>query len=340
MNRVIFLTQEPYDNYFRKYFILSMIQSNRYKVLCISFLDDGIYLYENGVFLTTLIYHSIKDLAKLIYYIKKFRFKEDLIIWSGINFSPWKHYLFIRMNFHRAIVIYDIYDYLYYDEQNMWRLLRFKVIDKIYQLCSNKIFVLSYQLCKTYKKAIWLNNASHIIRIAHKKNCHNRLGLLGSFDRRTDFRLLECIARNMPNIEIVLYGWTKAHAEIKERIIQLISNNKNIKYCGEYRIDESYRLLSTIDIGLAVYTTDSILTKYINPDKFFYYLCYGLEVISTPIPAAIQLRDWIHICKTGTDFVGAIKAIYMGEKLKNTGEFWRENNWNKRLYDMETALSN
>lgn len=338
MKYVVFLTPKPYDNYFRKYLIQSMADTGAYEILCVSFLRDEITVYLNGVF--SLSYGCRKaNFFKLIRCIKDFQKGRKLIIWNALNFGFWKVYLFIRINFPKAFVVYDIFDYFYYDEQSKRRLAMFKIIDLIYQFSANKMVVLSGQLSKIYKKSCRLNNASHLKKEG-KKILHNRVGVFCSIDNRFDFYLLEYIAKNIPEVEFAVYGWIRLNREeIQDKVNRLVNGNKNIKYCGEYKNDQLQDLLSAIDIGLVPYKTDSILTKYINPDKYFHCLCFGLEVVSSAIPAAYELEKWIHICVAPGDFVGAIRGVYQNKGLKNSGEFWRENNWEKRLEEAEESLN-
>ncbi len=340
MKRVVFITFKSYEHYFRKYLIQRMIESGDYETMYIAMLGEKICIHVNGRLLISYKYRKSKYL-KVIKHIKDFRGDGKLIIWYALTFGYWKIYLFFRLNFPRALIIYDIFDYFYYDEQKKKRLLQFKVIDTIHKLTANRVIVLSRQLTNVYKKAHWLNNASHLT----KKSTyvvHNRLAVIAAIDYRLDFHLLEQIARGLPGIEIAIYGWIKPKQKdiqrFKQRMNYLVTANQNINYYGEYKNDELENILSTTDIGLAPYVTDFTLTKYINPDKYFHYLCYGLEVISTPIQAARELNKWIHICDSPEGFIHTIRRIYEGENLKNTGEFWKENNWDKRLRELEADI--
>ncbi len=337
--KILFLMFRPFDDYDRKYMIQDMVRSDKYEILYISFIGKDVYMHLNGKFSHKYEYvKNPKTIYKVMKDIKNFKQRERLTIWNAFTFGYWKIYLVIRLCFFNAFVIYDIFDYLYYDEQNCVKLLRYKIIDIIYQVTANKILVHSRELAKIYKKAHWINNASHLRR--KKDNIvYNRIGIISSFDHRSDYNLLEYIAKRFSEKEFALYGWVKSNKkDIKDRLDRLVRESKNINYYGAYKNDDLENILSKIDIGLVVYKSNNRLTRYINPNKYFHFLCCGLEVVSTPIESAYELEGWMHICKSPEDFTKTIGAIYRGENLKNRGEFWEENNWQKRLEEVETHV--
>ncbi len=335
MKKIIILSCESYDNYFRKYLIRSMIKSG-FETMYISFYQNQISLYLNEKLLVSYKNNRINTF-KIIENLITFKQKSKLIIWN--SFPPWKFYLLLRFSFPKAFIIYDIFDYFYYQQSNNIKSkLRTKIIDIIYCQTANRIIVLSRELTRLYRKGYWLNNASHLT-FKKQEIIYKRIGIICSIDFRFDFFLLDYIAKNLPEIEIVIYGWIKFEdKDILKKLTSLVSMNKNVKYFGKYCNDDLESILSNIDIGLIPYITNSIVTKYINPDKYFHYLCYGLEVVSTSIPAAYELEQWVHICETSEYFVSKIQDIYRKKSLKNVDEFWKQNNWSKRLEKIEEHI--
>ena len=336
MKRIVFISFKTYDQNFRKHLLQTMMKS-AYEVMYISIYKGQISAYLNEKVLNQWGYHK-GSFLKVRQYIRSFQKDESVIFFNSLAFHYLKFYLFIRLSIPRCFVVYDIFDYFYYNERSKKELLKFKIFDAIYRLTAKRIITLSHKLTEIYKEAYWLDNASHMTR-EKTDLTQNRIGIIGSLDNRFDFPLVEHIARSIPDIEIAIYGRVvEGNKGVEQKMRLLVAANQNIKYFGEYENDKLQNILSTIDIGLVPYVLDSILTKYINPDKYFHYLCYGLEVISTPIEAAYELKKWIHICHSLEDFVGKIREIYKGKGLKNLGEFWRENNWGKRLEELEVMF--
>lgn len=351
MDKIIFLTFKKYEIHFRKYLIKSLIKGG-YDVLYVFLLPNQIDLYFNEKLVNSYAFKKVKSLKfffkispKIIKQIKDFKKNEEVLIWNSLGLSSLIFYLILRFSIPKSFVIYDVYDYLFYNEKNKKQLLKLKLIDKIYRLLANRTIVLSRELTHLYPEAYWLNNASHL----HRKKSgglKKRIGMTGSINYNFDFHLTEHIAKKLPEIEIAIHGWIRSYdmKETQRKINYLVTTYSNIKYYGEYNNDNMEDILSTLDIALVVYIPDSVIIpgssiiKYSNPDKFFHYLCYGLEVISTPIKPAYELKKWVHICGTAECFVEKIKDIYGNKGLKNEDEFWKENHWDNRLQDIKNNI--
>ena len=112
------------------------------------------------------------------------------------------------------------------------------------------------------------------------------------------------LAAFAPDRCLFVYG----RAASAQKLDALCRERPNIVYRGEFGYDDIGAILAPFAIALAPYAINR-LTEYINPDKYYYFLNSGMEVISTDIPQARRMRDRIHIAQTPADVPAIMQRL-------------------------------
>lgn len=141
--------------------------------------------------------------------------------------------------------------------------------------------------------------------------------IIASFDERFDFDFLAELARACPDIEFHLHGWTRPDdTATMVQITSIEARHGNIHYHGPYKMADLPSILSSYQVSVAPYRADLPLTRYIDPLRFYHCLNAGLEVVSTDIPQARHMRDWVHVVPNVAACVETLTAIRAGKLAK------------------------
>jgi hypothetical protein len=162
-----------------------------------------------------------------------------------------------------------------------------------------------------------LGNASNILPLARNDRPNDGVLVLASFDERFDFDFLSDLAQACPTIQFHLHGWTRP--DDTPTMVQITSVNArhaNVHYHGPYKMADLPSILRAYRVSVAPYRTDTMLTHYIDPLRFYHCLNAGLEVVSTDIPQARYMRDWVHVVADVADCADRLAAIRSGELAK------------------------
>ncbi|MBI4382694.1 MAG: hypothetical protein HY579_01510 [Nitrospinae bacterium] len=236
----------------------------------------------------------------------------------------------LRRNLRDSIWIYDVFDYFFYDSTGKILLMK-KIKDGLNRMMADKVMVLSQNLIEVYPSAFHLDNASHLQPAGKKGGPRKSDAVLASFDARFDYGLMADLAELLPDFAFHFHGWIKDDsAKIKSALDELTARRSNVVYHGPYSNAELDELLNDYDIGLLPYVQNHVLTRYVNPDKLYHYLCKGMEVVATPIPQAQTMRDKIHLAGGAREFAQKLRAIAENGLALNDGRFHLSNNWRTR----------
>ena len=113
---------------------------------------------------------------------------------------------------------------------------------------------------------------------------------------------------------------SRNHIPTQQQLTAVYSNHSNIHYHGAYTHDDLPTLLQRFDVTLAPYRNDIPKIRYIDPERFYHCLNAGLEVISTDIPAAHRLSQWLSIVRDPSECAAVIAALRSG-KLEKRGAY-------------------
>jgi glycosyltransferase involved in cell wall biosynthesis len=137
-----------------------------------------------------------------------------------------------------------------------------------------------------------------------------RIGFFGSLDDyRLDMDLLERIAREIPEAQLVLIG---AAMSSMDRFRPL----SNVHWLGPRPYEEIPAYGSGFTIGLMPYLRNE-WTRHINPIKSREYLALGLPVVATRVPQLEEFADLMLIADNQDDFIAAVRSALEGDAPSN-----------------------
>ena len=146
---------------------------------------------------------------------------------------------------------------------------------------------------------------------------------------------MQQVAALAPDLNIYLYGrFASGDPTIRYDLNQLCAKCPNVVYRGEYRPGDVDTILPAFGIAFAPYVTNSTLTQFINPDKYFLFLNSGMEVISTDIPQAQRMKDHIHIVHSASEVVALVARIKSDPTFRKNIDFGRGFDWGTRAEDL------
>jgi len=102
------------------------------------------------------------------------------------------------------------------------------------------------------------------------------IGYIGTIAPWVDMRLINTMARSLPNYEFVIIG-----PLLKQPSLALL--NKNMYYLGHRHYSVLPQYLSNFSYCLIPFKMTE-MTKGVNPIKLWEYLASGIPILSTPIP--------------------------------------------------------
>jgi glycosyltransferase involved in cell wall biosynthesis len=130
---------------------------------------------------------------------------------------------------------------------------------------------------------------------------HPRIGFFGGIDEYVvDVDLLEMVAREIPEAELVLVGAASCPMDRFEAL-------RNVHWLGQRPYDAIPRYGAAFDVALMPWV-DNEWIAYANPIKLKEYLALGLPVVSTYFPEGEWYRDVIDMVHGREAFVKAARA--------------------------------
>jgi hypothetical protein len=240
--------------------------------------------------------------------------------------------LLLRATLRPGLWCYDIFDNMSYDYRGLLR-MRTRLAIPLLSRLSPVQLVLARETLRLFPKAVHLDNAAHTGRIERRNPNYRDMVLLSSIDERLDIAFVRRLAALAPDRNLYLYG----RASSPQKLDTLCSERPNIVYRGEFTYDDIGEILRPFGVALAPYAVNK-LTEYINPDKYYYFLNSGMEVISTDIPQARRMRDRIHVARSPAD----VPAII--DRLRDDAAFRKNTagpvlSWDQRATDLLDIIS-
>ena len=232
--------------------------------------------------------------------------------------------------FCRGLWCFDIFDNLLYNSRGLYRVKRLLDIALLAKLSRLKI-VLSRETLRLFPHAYHLENAAYSVPTDGARDNFDDLICLFAIDGRFDFDLVTQLAALAPETKVYLYGRVSAgKPKLASDLSELCAKRPNIVYQGEYRVADLASILARFAIGFTPYVTNSTLTDFINPDKYYLFLKNGLEVISTDIPQARRMENRVHIARSAHEVLMLMARIKSDPSFQKNTDRGREFDWETR----------
>ena len=156
------------------------------------------------------------------------------------------------------------------------------------------------------------------------------IGFFGLFDERMNGSILEDISQQFVTGSIVILGPV-------DRDIQPFTSFKNIHFFGPVPYKELPNWVSGFDACILPYKVDES-TKSINPLKLREYLATRKPVISTPLPEAVRLSQYVRIASPD-DFSEAVRnKIEKHSVNPNLETFLQSESWEKKAEEFQRII--
>jgi tetratricopeptide (TPR) repeat protein/glycosyltransferase involved in cell wall biosynthesis len=136
------------------------------------------------------------------------------------------------------------------------------------------------------------------------------IGYVGNLSDRIDIELLEYIATQNPDWNIVLIGSAHGSAQIFSLI-----KYANIFLLGVKSYDEATEYIKNFDVAIIPHI-DNKLTKNMNPLKLYVYFSVGVPIVTTAISNIEEFAGNIYIASDRKDFNQGIKKMLNGQGIK------------------------
>jgi hypothetical protein len=213
----------------------------------------------------------------------------------------------------------DMHDDLRYHNTGLKRWREAQIISLLRRMSHITVHA-APTLQELFPDSIHLGNASNILPIPPTETADNRILIIASFDERFDFDFVSDLARNCPGLHFHLHGWSRpGDTTTQTQIVALAARHTNVRYYGSYTMADLPDILGRYRISVAPYRTDTMLTHYIDPLRFYHCLNAGLEVVSTEIPQARFMADYVHVVSNVTSCAETLSAIQAGKLAKQRG---------------------
>ena len=257
------------------------------------------------------------SLPALLRFIRRFR-RDDRI---NIYFNSTNTYFpgmstVLRLIAAPGVWCLDMHDELRYHNTGLSRWREGLIVSLLRRLSHVTVHA-APTLRELFPDSLHLGNASNILPLTVANAGNDDVLVIASFDERFDFEFLSALAASCPTIRFNLHGWTRTGDQATKAWIAAIgAERSNIRYHGPYTMADLPAILSRYRISVAPYRSDMQMTRYIDPLRFYHCLNAGLEVISTDIPQARYMRDWVHVVTNVAACADTLEAIRSGGLAK------------------------
>ncbi len=138
-----------------------------------------------------------------------------------------------------------------------------------------------------------------------------RIGFVGNINELTDIDLVKQLARERPDISIVLIGRENgARNFVKSTPYRELKLLQNIYFLGfrDYELLPAY--LKGLDVCIMPFRINEWM-KNSFPNKIFQYLAAGKPIVSTDFPAIRHLGNAAYIARNNSEFIALIGHAIM-----------------------------
>lgn len=279
---------------------------------------------------------KINKLAAISYAAQIRRTIPDDELYTIVVYNPIWYHTIKRLN--PSLIIYHLVDKLETYQNDYEFLQSHNLLLKI----SAKIITPSNAIKSTLgvheEKTFLLRHGvkDQFIRGALKiPSTRNGIIYSGTLANWLDYELLLGIARALPQTKIHLVGYI--HALTEHAIINTLRSMENVVFHGYKNYDELPSLYSQVKVGIVPYDPDNDHIKFSSPTKFYDYLSFGLNVVSTKFAGSMDFSQYVSIAETREEFITLAKSALTESVNNSAKEFIAENTWARqaeRLVDI------
>ena len=161
------------------------------------------------------------------------------------------------------------------------------------------------------------------------------LGLVGNLEGKTDFALLERLARERDAYQIALIGSTHTHADILR-----LDDYPNVHFFGVVKYPEVKAWIKHFDIALLPHM-DTEQTRSMHPLKMLVYATAQVPIVSTRIDNLGDFEPFISVAADHDEFLQRVDAIIAGKiELDRSGlsNAVARNAWSRRVDDIMSLI--
>lgn len=224
--------------------------------------------------------------------------------------------LILRLVAAAGVWCFDMHDDLRYHNTGLKRWREGVIVAALCRL-SHVVVHAAPTLRELFPRSKHLGNASSLVSLGQAATQGDRVLVIASFDERFDFDFLSDLALICPDTQIDLHGWTRPNdVETARKIGAIVSRHANVHYFGGYTMHDLPAILASYHISVAPYRTNTAITRYIDPLRFYHCLNAGLEMISTDIPQARYLEAAIHVASNPAECARLLTEIKAGRLAK------------------------
>jgi glycosyltransferase involved in cell wall biosynthesis len=164
-----------------------------------------------------------------------------------------------------------------------------------------------------------------------------RLGYVGTLSERTDFDLLELLARTRPYWKIIIAG--KSECPLVELGFLKYSN---VEYVGVVKYDELPNLLRGFDVCLIPHKNTEY-SRSMSPLKLFQYLASGRPIVSTEVAGLDSASKHLYVATSHDDFISKIEKALKEDTIEMSAQridLAKNETWEVRVSGMFDAVLN
>jgi glycosyltransferase involved in cell wall biosynthesis len=158
------------------------------------------------------------------------------------------------------------------------------------------------------------------------------IGFFGGLDDYViDFDLLERVARERPDYQLVLIGDATLPMD-------RLTRYPNVHWLGYRQYAEIPGLGADFDVAIMPWL-DNDWIAHCNPIKLKEYLALGLETVTTYFPEVEYFRDYVHVARSHDEFLQKIDAVVAGERRPGDRDaLLAHASWDDRTEDLLSLL--
>ena len=157
------------------------------------------------------------------------------------------------------------------------------------------------------------------------------LGLVGNLEAKTDVALLDRLAQERPNCNLVLIGSTHANATAME-----LDKHANVHFFGVVPYPEVKAWIARFDVALVPHL-DTDQTRSMHPLKMLVYAAVGVPIVSTKVQNLGDFAPFIEVADSHDAFLEAVDGVLNGDRrLDETAlaALVQEHSWDQRVTSM------